>query len=256
MTSPLVAISDVDYLEEDKPIRGQNFVCLSFVSPENILKNKEAFYVERFISKLSAELGELFTNLKAKFPDAETTSMINAVAENHSQFLKADELQEYYKYFKNANQVDIEKAFHEANTFQTSTRGIKVRGVYDTDREAKIRAERLKAEGDKHSIYVAQVGCWCPWDPSADAITDQEYSLTQLNTLMKDYNTNQEKRDIFYEERKKTKIADSKTRSTSDISEMAQVLNKTENLVLDAPAPREAAAEAEAAAAEATATST
>lgn len=25
-----------DYLEEDEPIKGQNFVCLSFLSPENI----------------------------------------------------------------------------------------------------------------------------------------------------------------------------------------------------------------------------
>ena len=28
----------VDLLEEDKPIAGQKFACISFVSPENILK--------------------------------------------------------------------------------------------------------------------------------------------------------------------------------------------------------------------------
>ena len=31
----------VDLLEEDKPIAGQKFVCVSFVSPEKILKKKE-----------------------------------------------------------------------------------------------------------------------------------------------------------------------------------------------------------------------
>ena len=30
----------VDLLEEDKPISGQKFVCVSFVSPENILMQK------------------------------------------------------------------------------------------------------------------------------------------------------------------------------------------------------------------------
>ena len=30
-----------DLLEEDKPIAGQKFVCLSFVSPEHIIKQKE-----------------------------------------------------------------------------------------------------------------------------------------------------------------------------------------------------------------------
>ena len=26
-----------DFLEEDKPIQGQKYVCLSFISPENVL---------------------------------------------------------------------------------------------------------------------------------------------------------------------------------------------------------------------------
>ena len=30
-----------DFLEADDSIRGQNFVCLSFVSPENVLKDKK-----------------------------------------------------------------------------------------------------------------------------------------------------------------------------------------------------------------------
>ena len=33
----------IDLLDEDKAIAEQKFVCLSFVSPEKILKNKELF---------------------------------------------------------------------------------------------------------------------------------------------------------------------------------------------------------------------
>jgi hypothetical protein len=39
----------VDLLEEDKPIAGQKFTCISFVSPENILKKKEIYYFEEFL---------------------------------------------------------------------------------------------------------------------------------------------------------------------------------------------------------------
>ena len=39
----------VDLLEEDKPISGQKFVCISFVSPENILKQKNIFFFEEFL---------------------------------------------------------------------------------------------------------------------------------------------------------------------------------------------------------------
>ena len=39
----------VDLLEEDKPISGQKFVCLSFLSPEKILKDKKVFFFEEFL---------------------------------------------------------------------------------------------------------------------------------------------------------------------------------------------------------------
>jgi hypothetical protein len=41
----------VDLLEEDKSIAGQKFVCVSFVSPEKILKQKELFFFEEFLKK-------------------------------------------------------------------------------------------------------------------------------------------------------------------------------------------------------------
>jgi len=39
----------VDLLEEDKAISGQKYVCVSFVSPENILKKRELFMFEEFL---------------------------------------------------------------------------------------------------------------------------------------------------------------------------------------------------------------
>ena len=37
----------VDLLEEDKALSGQKFVCVSFVSPENILKQRNHFFFLR-----------------------------------------------------------------------------------------------------------------------------------------------------------------------------------------------------------------
>ena len=41
----------VDLLDEDIPVAGQKFVCLSFISPEKILKQKEEFYFEQFLKQ-------------------------------------------------------------------------------------------------------------------------------------------------------------------------------------------------------------
>ena len=39
----------VDLLDEDKPISGQKFACISFVSPENILEDKNRFFFQEFL---------------------------------------------------------------------------------------------------------------------------------------------------------------------------------------------------------------
>ena len=45
-------LNEVDLLDEDKPIAQQKYVCLSFISPENIIKKKEEFYLESFFGTL------------------------------------------------------------------------------------------------------------------------------------------------------------------------------------------------------------
>ena len=48
----------VDYLDEDRPIPGQKYVCLSFVSPEKVLEDKKLFNLYKFMKsgKANTEL--------------------------------------------------------------------------------------------------------------------------------------------------------------------------------------------------------
>ena len=39
----------VDVLDEDKAISGQKFVCVSFLSPDKILTQKDQFFFQEFI---------------------------------------------------------------------------------------------------------------------------------------------------------------------------------------------------------------
>jgi hypothetical protein len=49
--TPMITREDkyIDLLDEDKPVAGQKFSCISFVSPENVIKQREMFYMEEFI---------------------------------------------------------------------------------------------------------------------------------------------------------------------------------------------------------------
>lgn len=211
----LVSTKEVDYLDEDKQIRGQNYVLMSFISPEDVLVDKEVFYFNKFLSNFSKDINELYDGIKSKYP--ESIDLLNVLISNYSYLNDVNELNEQYKFFKSQNSQDIESEFHKSINFKTSIRGIKIRGVFDTIDEAKNRIQLLKKSDKNFDIYVGQVGCWCPWSPNPADLENQEYSETQLNTLMKEYKKNMEDKTEVFEKRKEVAINLSKTRITDDI---------------------------------------
>lgn len=207
MSTPIYT-KDTDYLDEDQPIRGQNYVCLSFISPEDLLANKDIFYFEHYMRNTAKDVANLLDSLSQKYPD--DAQLMQTVRENHRHLFSEKEMQDDYRTFKAIRADDIEKEFSTKNEFRTSVRGIKVRGVYDTVGEAQNRAQQLKRQGDKFDIYVAQVGCWCPWNPNPESVQNVEYDEAQLNTLMKQYQENMNIRDLAFEDRKQQMINNQK----------------------------------------------
>ena len=218
-----VSCKECDYLESDPPLRGQNYVCLSFISPENIIKRKDAFFFEYFLKNFSQDMNEFFSNLVAKYSDDK--AIIDSIKDRYNYVFQPQLIEEEYNFFLRMNSDELEKKYLELNNFQTSVRGLKVRGVFDTRREAEIRAQVLKKMDDKFNVYVADVGCWLPWDPNPDSVDEQEFMETQLNTLMKKYKENQMKKDIFFQERLK-EDALSKMKNTMESTTMESKLEE------------------------------
>lgn len=195
-----VSTKEVDYLEQDDPIRNQNFVCLSFISPEDALKRKEAFFFEKYIESFVQKNNEYVEVLKNLFPSKKDE--IRILKDNFEFLFDSSKINDNFSYFVKDTETELNKEFYEKNSFQTCIRGLKVRGTYDTLDEAKMRSERLrKQDGNKFSIYIGQVGCWCPWSPNPDSISDQEFAETELNTLMSKYKENQDNKKIQFDER-------------------------------------------------------
>jgi hypothetical protein len=214
--SVLVSTKETDYLDEDKPIRGQNYVLLSFLSPEDVIVKKDLYFLSKFIDKFGKDMTDLFQGIKEKFPESE--DMINNIKENHSYIFDPKEMNEQYTFYKSVNNEELEQSYHRDNNFVTSMRGIKVRGTFDTLDEAKNRSEFLKKIDSKFNIYIAQVGCWCPWSPNPECLENQEYSETQLNTLMKEYKKNMDDKDVIFEDRK-NKVASNAAPVNEEIDE-------------------------------------
>jgi predicted nucleotidyltransferase len=202
--STVVSTKEVDYLDEDKQIRGQNYVCLSFISPEDVLADKNVYAFSKYLQGFAKNMKTMVEMLKLRHP--EDGDLLDSLVENNAHVFDAETLQEDYRYFVRTNTADIDREFLEKNDFRTCVRGIKVRGSFETLKEAQVRAEVLKRMGDKFDIFIGQVGCWCPWSPNPEDLEDQEYAETQLNTLMKKYKENAQLKDNFFEQRKQEKI--------------------------------------------------
>ena len=184
-----------DYLEVDDQIRGQNYCCISFVSPENILNNKEVYKFNKFISNIQERYKKIEDIAKKHIPENEFAQY---VVPEFSQDFEA--LQERYKDFLYVNNDKLESQFFQENEFKTSVRGVKVRGVYDTLQEAQSKAKKLQKNDKNFNVYIGQVGYWLPWDPNPHSIENQEYAEPELNTLVKEYRKNQESKDEHFQE--------------------------------------------------------
>lgn len=199
----LTSVKQEDFLEQDPSIRNQNFFCVSFISPEDVIQAKEVYFFHKFLSCFAKDLNEFFDLTSEKYKDdKQTVEMLGSIRERYDYLFNPAALGHEFNHYKEMNTKDLEQEYHEKNNFQTTMRGIKMRGCYDTYKEAKNRAEQIKKFDPAFNVFVGQVGCWCPWSPQPEDIEDQEYAETQLNTLMKKYKEGQDIKNELYKLRK------------------------------------------------------
>jgi len=200
----------VDLLEEDKPISGQKFVCVSFCSPEQILKKKEIFFFEEFLKKwdLNKSMEKFvqflnFVSFKYNFSFDDLTNDFKEFVKEEKENLSKTIFEDEYKTFLDNSEEELQKQFDISNNFQTNTRGVKIRGSYPTQEEAELRAKMLREVDDKHDIFVGPVGMWMPWDPEAYKTGRVEYMEEELNKLMSEKKNNETNAKTTFEERVK-----------------------------------------------------
>ena len=199
-----------DYLEVDKPIPGQNYTCISFISPDELIKQKELFLFNKFMNQRCGELELQVSECIKKCSDELKNKIQRDIVEKLKLELKYtySEFKSKYDDFKYKFNDELNASFDKVSNKKTSVRGVKVRGCYDSYGEAEKRAKSLQTTDRSFHVFVGQIGYWLPWDPNADQVQDEEYLESELNTLMQEYKKNEVNRDIFYEDQKREKLKD------------------------------------------------
>ena len=209
-----------DYLTVDKSLPGQSFVCLSFVSPEKVIAKREEYFFHRYFQQKLNKYNKDFTEaieqiVKKTVRNTVDISQIVQLKKNMTKLFKEDAVDfdgfnDKVEDFRIGHEQEINDKFDAENNFQTSVRGVKVRGVYDTHREASVRAKVLQRQDPTFDVFIGQVGYWLPWDPTPDNVENQEYAEDQLNKLVKGQKDNQAKKDMFFQEQTRKRKTEAK----------------------------------------------
>ncbi len=231
----------VDLLDEDRPIANQKFACVSFVSPEDIIKNKDQFLFQEFlkdweftktVEKYTQFLNFVSFKYNIKFDDL--TSDLQDFIKSEKGKLQETNIQDDFKNFLDTHEEDLDNKFNSTVNFQTATRGLKIRGVYPTQQEAEMRCKLLREVDPHHDVYVGPVGLWMPWDPEAYKTGRVEYLEDELNQLMHEKKKNETKAKQEFDKRiretKEKAIEENKRKAAETGNKLTQNIDENGNL--------------------------
>lgn len=232
----------VDLCDEDQPIAGQKFACMSFVSPEKIVKKREVFLFDQFVkqwefSKSMERYFEFIHFIAYKYNLKSETLIddFNDFVKEETDKLRKSGIENDYKNFIDKQEEKVMEAFNKEHKFQTSVRGLKIRGVFPSQDEAENKCKKLREQDPNHDIFVGPVGVWIPWDPEAYKTGRVEYLEEELNALHKEKMKNEEMAKKEFEERvretKKQAIIDNIEKAKKSGNVLTQSMDDEGNLI-------------------------
>jgi hypothetical protein len=231
----------VDLCDEDPAIAGQKFACMSFVSPEKILQKREVYLFNQFVknwefSKSMERYFEFihFISYKHNINVETLIGDFNDFVKEESDKLKKSGIEDDYKNFLDKQEDKLNEQFNRDHAFQTSVRGLKIRGVFGTQQEAEEKCKKLRENDPNHDIYVGPVGVWIPWDPDAYKTGRVEHMEEELNALHSEKMKNEELAKKEFEERvretKKKAIMENIEKAKASGNVLTQTIDEEGNL--------------------------
>lgn len=214
----------VDALDRDAEIRNQNYVCMSFVSPDAIIKDKNQYMFREFVRQWE------FNKSVEKFVDfmhfASNKYSINfdALSADFKEFFEEEKTRIFtsvdddYKNFIDKNGDELEKKYAKDHAFQTNVRGVKVRGVFATQDEAEQRCKLLREQDPAFDIYVGEVGVWMPFEPDAYKTGKVQYMEEELNQLV----NNKAENERMAKEAHEARVKEAKRKAIEENKKMAE----------------------------------
>lgn len=233
----------IDMLDEDKPVAGQKFACISFISPEKTIKQREMYNFQQFLKqwdlhKSMEKYTQFMSFLAYKYSlnfDHLSKDLQEFCKEEKDNLFAACSLEDELKNYLDMNETYLDEKFNKEHQFQTSVRGIKIRGSYPSQQEAELRCKMLREVDPNHDVYVGPVGTWMPFHPEAYKTGRVEYLEDELNQLMHEKHNNEysakQEFDKRVRETKEKAMEENRKKALESGNVLTQTINAEGNLV-------------------------
>jgi hypothetical protein len=144
-------------------------------------------------------------------------------------------LEDDFKNYLDANEEQLLSGFQKEHGFQTSVRGLKIRGSYPSQEEAELRCKMLREVDPNHDVYVGPVGLWMPFHPESYKTGRVEYLEDELNQIMHEKNKNESSAKVEFDKRvretKEKAIAENMKKALETGNVLTQTIDENGNLV-------------------------
>jgi len=202
----------VDLLQVSTAPENQTYALVAFQSPENILKQKDMYFMDEFVKEYgfrkNVESFSIFMSyIAAKYnlkPEALNKDFVEFINDDKDELMSELSIERDYKEFLQDNENSLTTIFENENDFQTTVQSIKVMCVTDDQFSQEFIDFRNNVEEHPTvTLGTLPVGVWNHWDPT-DTIT--QYAEEQANFLFKKNIEKEEARKRRFELNTKNKI--------------------------------------------------
>ncbi len=232
----------IDLLDEDPVIPSQKYICMSFISPEKIIKQRDQYLFERFIqqwdfTKSIEKFGDFlnFMSYKYNLKLEDVLADFKDFTMDEREKLRKYTVEDDFKNFLDKNEDHLMEQFNKEHDFQTSVRGFKFRGAYSSQAEAENRCKKLREGDPNHDIMIGTGFVWNAFDPDAYKTGRVEFMEEELNQLHHEKVKNEEKAkqefDARVKDAKRKAIEENVRKARETGAKLTQTITEDGNLI-------------------------
>lgn len=189
----------VDVLSEETSIPGQEYFLMSFINPEDILKQKNIYMFEHFVRNW--DINKKFEKFQQfmNFISAKYGLDIQKMNEDFKEFADVElpeirsgsTIEDDYKLFMETNGKALQERFEKEHNFNTSVQAVKFRGAFATREEADERIKLLREIDPDFDIKLGVSDQWQVSNADAFSSEDVVYLEEELNQLVHEKKKNE-----------------------------------------------------------------